>query len=141
MRILGRTAASLLFFAVCYTMAPTRAMAQAVSYEDSSGGMHFVDSVAQVPKQYRNQVVHEKPNHMTKQQYQQALKDYNDKQKAEQREEQEEKKNRDRDEKQKRQKEQEEKRRAATQSRPNSSQPPTTVGTPIPQGQPTPTTR
>jgi ATPase subunit of ABC transporter with duplicated ATPase domains len=47
---------------------------------DQAGNIHFVDRLAEVPEEYRGQVINVEPTPMTQEQYRKALQEYRRKQ-------------------------------------------------------------
>ena len=70
MRIIKIIFAFLLFSVVA---APIGAYAQAASYVDESGTIHFADDVSQVPDRYKGQVIKQKPKVLSKKEYRDEL--------------------------------------------------------------------
>lgn len=60
--------------------APTRAFAEGIRYMDQAGNIHFVDRLADVPEEYRGQVLKVEPTPMTQEQYRKAMQEYRRKQ-------------------------------------------------------------
>ena len=65
---------------------PSTASAQATSYLDESGNLHFVDSPSQIPERYRQQLTPPKPTVVTQKQYKVELKEWQKKKKTEDKE-------------------------------------------------------
>jgi len=59
---------------------PTAVIAEGIRYMDQAGNIHFVDRLAEVPEEYRGQVINVEPTPMTQEQYRKALQEYRRKQ-------------------------------------------------------------